>query len=419
MKYSTSLCFSLALATIILINLIPATASAETTGQAIDFFQGPNGEYPLFGLTLDSAGNLYGSTPNGGTNQSDGIVYELSRSSGTWHETVLYDFCAAASCADGATPYSAVIFDAAGNLYGTTLGGGANGGGTVFKLSPSAGGWTETVLYSFCSLASCADGKGPVSVAFDAAGNLYGSTYFGGQSCTGTASGCGVVFKLSPPSGAAWKETVLFSFSGSNGQQPNPVSFLDSAGNLYGTTYVGGTENQGVVFELSPTAKGPWTQTLLHVFMGPLDGAWAQSPLISDSSGNIYGTTVAGGYESVARGAGYGTIFKLSPSTSGWTETVLHRFSGPDGQAPFGGLVRDANGIFYGTTTSGAEFNAGLVFQLSQGVDGIWQESSLYVFDGNNGFGPYSTLTLDQSGHLYGTTQYGGLGEGIVFELKN
>jgi len=317
-------------------------------------------------------------------------------------------------------PTRPVIFDSTGNLYGTTLGGGANNGGTIFKLAPSTAGlWTETVLYSFCSLANCADGRGPVSVAFDAAGNLYGSTYFGGQSCAGTASGCGVVFKLSPSSGDGWNESVLFSFSGSNGQEPNPVSFLDSLGNLYGTTYVGGADDAGVVFQLSPTTSGQWTETILHTFSGFLDGAWAQSPLISDSSGNIYGTTVAGGYESVARGAGYGTIFKLSNSTSGWTETVLHHFSGPDGQAPFGGLVRDSDGVFCGTTTSGAEFNAGLVFQLSQGVDGIWQESSLYVFNGKNGFGPYATLTLDSSGHLYGTTQYGGLGEGIVFELKN
>jgi uncharacterized repeat protein (TIGR03803 family) len=220
------------------------------------------------GVIFDAAGNLYGTTRYGGANINV-TVFELSPGAGgTWKEKVLYSFCSAIGCADGSYPWAGLIQDAEGNLYGTTAYGGATGYGTLFELSPGAGGtWTETVLYDFCSLSGCVDGTHPFAgLIFDSAGNLYGTASSGIEE--------GVAFELSPGAGGVWTETVLHSF-GSQGDGHFPAASLvfDEAENLYGTTAYGGANNGGAVFELSPGAGGTWTETVLYSFAENKDGA--------------------------------------------------------------------------------------------------------------------------------------------------
>src|ERR1035441_332430 len=218
----------------------------------------------------------------------------------TWataQEKVLHNFNNNGT--DGTNPRAGLIFDAAGNLYGTTENGGTNGVGTVFELTPTAGGgWTETVLYSFCSQANCTDGYQPwAGLIFDAAGNLYGTTVYGGTADT-TCSYCGTVFELTPNGSGGWTETVLHSFGdGTDGFYPSAGLIFDAAGNLYGTTAMGGTYDypwDGTVFELTPAAGGGWTEKVLYSFGGGTDGYWPEAGLIFDAAGNLYGTTYSG-----------------------------------------------------------------------------------------------------------------------------
>ena len=261
-----------------------------------------------------------------------------------WNEKVLHSFNDNGQ--DGGTPEAGLIFDAAGNLYGTTLGGGTYGGGTVFELTPTAGGgWTEKVLYSFCSQPNCTDGAGPLAgLILDAAGNLYGTTSQGGdyQCPSGTYTYCGTVFELKPIAGGGWTEQVLHSFdgSGTDGTYPSAGLIFDAAGNLYGTTQVGGYYGGGTVFELTPTAGGAWTENVLFSFDGT-GGAVPFAGLIFDGAGNLYGTTYEGGTYS------NGTVFELTPTAGGgWTEQVLHGFgNGTDGYYPHAGLIFDKTAI--------------------------------------------------------------------------
>ena len=249
-------------------------------------FTGSDGSEPFAGLIADSSGNLYGTTQSGGASGGHGVVFKLSPS-GT--ETVLHTFTGGS---DGGIPRAGLIADTGGNLYGTTAGGGASNAGTVFKLSPSG---TETVLYSFTG----SDGSGPFAgLIADSSGNLYGTTQSGGAS-----GGHGVVFKLSP----GGTETVLYSFTGgSDGGTPRAGLIADSSGNLYGTTQFGGPGcggvGCGVVFKLSPSG----TETVLYSFTGS-DGSGPFPGLIADSSGNLYGTTLSGGAS-----GGHGVVFKLT-----------------------------------------------------------------------------------------------------------
>jgi uncharacterized repeat protein (TIGR03803 family) len=266
---------------------------------------------PTAGLVLDSAGNLYGTTFEGGDPGCDsygcGTVYKLSHSDGgQWQKELLHRFHGGS---DGSYPRGTLVFDHFGNLYGTAGGGGANGYGIVFKLSPDSGGkWTESVLYSFKGPAM-GDGSAPFGgVIFDNSGNLYGTTFQGGNSKDCSPSGCGVAFELSPTETGPWKETVLHAFQGADGSNPESTLTLDSAGNLYGcaapSNYLGG----GVVFELSRGSKG-WTEKVLHTFGKGFDGGAPSGPLVLDSAGNIYGATIVGGAN------GNGTVFELSPGS--------------------------------------------------------------------------------------------------------
>jgi uncharacterized repeat protein (TIGR03803 family) len=323
-----------------------------------------------------------------------------------YKEQVLYQF---KGSQDGGNPYAGLILDTAGNLYGATTGGGSNscagGCGTVFRIDATG---NETVLYRF---AGGTDGSYPYGgLILDSANNLYGTTlHGGGQGCGG--AGCGTVFKLD----TSGSETVLYSFAGqpADGEYPQAALVMDASGNLYGTTVDGGSQDGGgVVFKLDTAGN----ETLVHVFTGSPDGWAPLSALIIDTAGNLYGTTELGGdSKGCDKGHGCGIAFQLVPAGK---ETILHAFEGDRrGRHPYAGLVMDANGSLYGTTEEGA----GTVFKLSS--SGV--ETVLHDFNYNNGAQPYDQLILDMSGNLYGTTRIGGnrrcggygLGCGVVFKL--
>jgi uncharacterized repeat protein (TIGR03803 family) len=305
------------------------------------------------------------------------VVFELSPGTGgIWTETVLHTFHKGTG---GGYPSSPLIFDAAGNLYGTTFAGGnaSNcaqiGCGVVYKLSPIQGGWAETVLHTFTG---GADGDGPLSgVIFDAVGNLYTETYQGGVlNCgIGSDNGCGAILMLLPSSSVPWKASILHTFGGGrDGGNPRGGLAIDGLGNIYGTaSYYGGTGcggfGCGAVFELSPVTGG-WKPSLLHTFAGgAADGGNPNSTLLLDSSGNLYGTTWDGGISLC--GNGCGTAYKLSPSAGGWSETVLHFFNTTvDGQNLLAGLILDSQGNLYGATYAGGDAGGnafGTVFKIT------------------------------------------------------
>ena len=340
---------------------------------------------------------------------------------------------------DGSEPLSSLIFDRSGNLYGTTEGGGANMNGAIFKLSPNDDGvWTETILYSFCTLTACVDGAVPTAgLVFDSAGNLYGTTLGGGAySCQSGIGGCGTVFELSPTSdpGGSWTETVLYSFCADgfkggcqDGAEPTSQLTIDASGNLYGTTTTGGTGGfsnaccwGGTVFELS-RGSGGWTYSVLYNFCANghndvcPDGSGPQAGVTFDSTGNLYGTTEGGGY---LKNSGNGTVYKLSSGPNGWTETVLSGSNVPikKGGLPLGGVSLDKLGNVYGTFSfGGANFEGG-VFRLNS-KNG---EFTTLSFNGNNGQTPSAGVLLDsKNATLYGTTRSGGFNHfyGTVFQI--
>jgi uncharacterized repeat protein (TIGR03803 family) len=405
-----------------------------------------DGGQPAGGLIFDGAGNLYGATIDGGA-YGYGTVFELTPAAGGgWTETVLYSFCPNSGCGDGASPIGGLIFDAAGNLYGTTANGGiqgtppcvyTSGCGTVFELSPAGNGtWTERVLHAFNDNGK--DGFAPApGLIFDSTGNLYGATSRGGPKSAVCSDGCGTVFKLKPNANGTWTETVLHSFCHVNGCagdgiQPMAGLILGAGGSLYGTTYFGGASSKhcefgcGIAFQLTPGANGKWSEKVLHSFNGD-NGRGPQAGLILDASGNLYGTTEL-----------IGTVFELIKSAKGgWTEKVLHRFGkGEDGTNPDASLIFDAAGNLYSTTFGGGantclpNGGCGIVFQLSPQADGKWTENILHDFqsNGQDGTGPHASIIFDAAGNLYSTTGGGGtgpcensLGEvvgcGIVFEI--
>ncbi len=350
-------------------------------------FTGSDGQSPYAGLVEDKSGNLFGTTLAGGVNKL-GTVFRLAPD-GT--ETVLHSFGGAG---DGEYPYAGLIEDAAGNLYGTTYEGGAHGFGTVFRIAPDN---TETLLYSF---ADGTDGGLPYAgVILDKKENLYGTARQGGD--VGCASGgCGTVFRLAPDG----KETVLYTFTGLDGALPEGSLIEDKAGNFYGTTIAGGADGNGAVFKLAPHGK----ESVLHSFTGGSDGANPVAGVIQDGKGNLFGTTFQGGTTS------YGVVFEIAPDGS---ETVLHTFSGGmDGINTFAGLIKDGAGNLYGTTIAGGSGAYGTVFRLTPGG----KESVLYSFtSGSDGALPAAGVIMDRSGNLYGTTRDGGAdNDGVIFKLK-
>jgi uncharacterized repeat protein (TIGR03803 family) len=334
------------------------------------------------------------------------VVLAFGASAHAQSFTVLHEFTGSF---DGATPMAGLTQDAAGNLYGTTEGGGvdhcAGGCGTVFKLSHRNGGWVLTTLYSFQGFL---DGSYPIGrVIFGPDGTLYGTA-----SATGQCDVCGIVFRLQPPPipcgslTCTWTETILHKFmhNGVDGYSPGGDLIFDRGGNIYGTTSEGGGGNLGTVYELTPM-NGSWTETILHDFSGP-DGRQPASGVVFDNAGNLYGTTPYGG------SAGDGVVFELSPSGTGWTETVLHSFvnasMSPDGATPYAGLTPDGAGSFYGTTELGGTgecfggpgiFGCGVVFHGAGSTVYSFLEPGLTPPGG-----PRSPVTLDANGNFYGTT---------------
>jgi uncharacterized repeat protein (TIGR03803 family) len=365
-----------------------AAPPALAAGYSVLFAFGSsaNGDVPVAGLIRDKLGNLYGTTTLGGAS-GVGTVFELDSHQS---ESVLYSFQGGIA---GYLPYGGVIADKPGNLYGTASDGG--NGGIVFKLAP---GGSETALHTFDG---GGDGIGPMAgLVMDKAGNLYGTTEYGG------AMNGGTVFKVTP----GGNETVLHSFgSGIDGSYPIFGSLLlDKKGNIYGTTSVGGAPGAGIVFKLSSKGK----EAVLYEFENGEDGATPYGGLIADKSGDLIGTTTAGG------ASGDGIVFKL---TQAGKETVLYSFKGGnDGAAPSGALIADKAGNLYGTTDSGGVSGMGTVFVLAPNGG----EQVLHAFaGGSDGANPGSALIADSKGNLYGTTQHGGstgcggTGCGTVFAI--
>jgi uncharacterized repeat protein (TIGR03803 family) len=401
-------CFGRASLRLCAIILTAAAATAQTYSVLYRFCSLANcgdGDSPQSSVTLDANGNIYGTTWGGGIGQhghriGDGVVYQLTalgkenalrfggadgmnsasnvvfgdgggygttfyggandegtvfRVAPSGAETVLHSFCSEANCADGYRPDAGIVFDRSGNLYGTTFGGGVYGGGTVFKLTPAG---SEAVLYNFCSQPSCTDGADPFAgVVLDKSGNLYGATADGGAN-RGSGSGGGTVFKVTP----AGEETVLYSFCSlpncADGSGPSVAVVLDASGNLYGTTPSGGGGQGGVVFKVTPAGE----ETVLYNFCSQstcVDGEYPEAGVVFDASGNLYGTTSGGGVNR------QGVVFELTPAGE---EKVLYSFcSQPncaDGAEPYAGLVLDEGGNMYGTASLGGSGNGGVVFKL-------------------------------------------------------
>jgi uncharacterized repeat protein (TIGR03803 family) len=377
---------------------------------------GSDGCVPYAGLIFDGSGNLYGTTSYGGAGNCDcGTVFELSpNGGGGWTETVLYSFTGGS---DGQNPSQGLVFDNAGNLFGVTPYGGSqncgNGCGVVFELQHLSGGWSYSTIYSFTGNP---DGAIPdAGLIFDGKGNLYGTTADGGVNTHGSL---GTVFELTPNDNGNWTESVIYSFGTrrGNGASPNGLIF-DGVGSLYGTTQAGGQCNSnetgcGIVFQLKPVS-GAWKESILYSFKGGIDGEVPTAGLALDKAGHLYGTTSAGGdYEQ-------GTVFEVAHSKHGWSETVLHSFGGSDGALPYAGLILDKAGNLYGTSYRGGAFASGAVYELKRLKSG-WTENVLYSFTGgNDGNGPVAGLIFDAKANLYGTTLYGGSGDngGVAFEI--
>jgi uncharacterized repeat protein (TIGR03803 family) len=416
-----------------------AKAAAANEMVIHDFIALPQGANPQSNLIADAAGDLYGTTAGGGTYGLGTVFMLVPDPDSTWKESVLYSFMGGS---DGAYPLANLVFDHAGNLYGTTSVGGNtacdyNSCGVVFRLSRAEGGWKETVLHRFAGGPN--DGEYPVAgLVIDISGNLYGTT----------ESGTGTVFELSPSHDGVWHEKILQNFTGgSDGDNPISGLTLDSAGNLYGTTWLGGDVNCdggnkdgscGTVFKLTKNENGDWTETILHAFTFA-DGHYPVGNLLLDSAGNLYGTTSEGPQFSEPCG-GCGTVFRLAPNSDGsWTMTTIYSFKGgTDGNQPRSGLTLGPEGTLYGTTYLGggtggtASCNScGTVFELTPHSGGTWIETVIHRFgiQQGNGIEPVAGLLLDRQGNLYGTAEYGGKlgglcsgtysGCGTVFKLTH
>jgi uncharacterized repeat protein (TIGR03803 family) len=390
-------------------------AQAQTYTIIHDFTGGGDGGNPFTGLTIDAAGSLYGTTTAGG-NHGAGVIFKLKHGGSGWRFTPIYTFtggsdgagsqgrvaiaadgtlygstgsgglrrCSGVGCGtvfhlrppafaprsaltpwtqnviysfsgtDGYIPQGDLTFDASGNIYGTTVGGGAFNWGAIYKLTPSGGGWTESVLYSAQEDNNGFEPYG--GVVRDASGNLYGVFQF-------SSGGSGAVFQLTP-SGSAWTEQTIhnFNFSGDNGVEPIGGLIMDASGNLYGTTLYGGTfPAGGTAFELTPGGGG-WSYQTIHSFQNGDGGP--EDKLMMDATGNLYGTAFSAG------AFGWGSVFKLTPSIGGWTMTTLHDFCADDfpcrdGARPMSNVVMDAQGSLYGTTTGGGAYAFGVVWKIT------------------------------------------------------
>ena len=396
---------------------IPSTPGTFTVLH--NFSGGGDGAAPYAGLTIDAAGNLYGTTSAGGNGY--GEVFKLSPTHGSWPLTPLYRFTGGS---DGATPVARIVFGPNGSLYGTTNAGGGSGTctspagcGTVFNLQPTPTRpptpltpWIETVLYRF---QGGTDGAYPGygDLVFDSSGAMYNTASQGGTFSCPNHLGCGAVYKLTP-SGRNWTQSVIYNFTGgSDGAFPLDGMVFDQAGNLDLTAWEGGIDNGGTVVQLTPSGSG-WTETTIHQFTAASDGSGPYAGVILDSSGNLYGAASSSGPDSG------GTVFELTPPGGSWTYSVLQNFTGSGAAGPLRNLVMDAAGNLYGTTAIAGAYSYGAVFKLTHSGNS-WTYTSLHDFTGgSDGANPYCNLVFDSSGNIYGTASAGGAdGHGVVFEI--
>ncbi len=408
---------------------LPQSAQAQTFTVLHAFTGGTGGYYPGAGITSDSSGNLYGAAAFGGVYNSNcdsegtrtgcGVVYRMSHRGSGWTFNILYSF----DGTDGYNPGQLITVASDGSLYSTAYWGGtgncngfAPGCGTVFRLQPPP---------TFCRAVLCPwtgtelhDFLGGTN---DGALPVFGSLTFDaagnlyGTTQNGGAYGYGIVYELSR-NGNGWSMSVLHDFGGPN-DVINPWGgvIFDNAGNMYGTASQGGS-GLGVVFELTPSGSG-WNETILHNFNYETDGAEPSGNLVMDASGNLYGTTRGYGPN------GGGTIWEISPANGGWDFSVLHAFVGGNPGGPLGGLLRDSAGNLYGAAVNDGAHEWGSVFKLSPS-NGGWNYTDLYDFTGGSDGGlPYSNVAMDAGGNIYGVTEVGGAlqdcpsGCGVVFEI--
>jgi uncharacterized repeat protein (TIGR03803 family) len=381
------------------------TASAATT-DVIFSFEEDDGEYADTDLETDSIGNIYGTTVLGGDFGS-GTVFQLSPTAKGWNHTVLYSFTGGA---DGGEPYKGVTIDRRGNLYGTAVTGGSGscegGCGVVYKLTKSNGTWNQTVIYAFTG---GEDGSGPgARVTVDRSGNLYGMTPTGGN------FGAGTIYKLHPHAGSYTFQVIHTFTGGDDGASGSAGRMLLQHGRLYGAATAGGMYGSGVVFELTPAPIGEWGFKALYSFRGQPDGSFPYGALLRAGSGKIYGTTYYGGKN------GIGSVYELSPRFIGeWDERIIYSFqTGTDGNSPISNLVHDLAGNLYGTTSEGG-LGSGTIFKLSPIGGGQWTESVVHPFSGppDGGFS-YNGMVVDRFGNFYGATVHGGTdNDGAVYKF--
>jgi uncharacterized repeat protein (TIGR03803 family) len=389
------------------IALFVASARASSTEVIFSFTGEEGGEYCDTDVEVDAAGNLYGTSVLGG-DFGGGTVWQLSPVGDGWVHTVLYSFTGGA---DGGEPYKGVTLDAAGNLYGTAVTGGSGscegGCGVAYKLTNSGGTWTQTVIHAFTG---GSDGSGPgARVALDGRGNVYGMTPTGG------ANGLGTIYALHPRSNGGYALRVLHTFTGgSDGSSGSAGKLVVRNGRIFGAATTGGSFGAGTVFQLRPTPSGEWDFRTSYSFQGAPDGVFPYGALLFDAAGNIYGTTYYGGTN------GLGTVYKLSPNGSGeWIESVLYSFKpGSDGNSSISNLVADAAGNLYGTTSEGG-LGSGTIFKLAPNPNGTWTESLPHSFQGSpDGAFPYAGMVGDGTGTFYGATVHGGDdGDGAIYRF--
>ena len=414
----------LPLAVAVVVLLWHPSTQAQSFNVLYSFTGGSDGAHPLAGLTMDSRGNLFGTTLDSGTH-GWGTVYTLTHSGSGWTLSSLYAFQGLTdSVADGGAPASRAVFGPNGALYGTTKSGGFGQGcvewyfgcGTVYSLSNRSGTWKEGILFQFGNFDGGNPGYG--DVVFDRAGNMYDT------SSTSGPSGIGVAYQVHTVNIG---EHVLHSFTGTpDGSGPFSGPLLDAAGNLYGTTLAGGANGYGAVYELSPSGGG-WTEVILYSFTNGSDGGGPISSLVLDRSGNLYGATQSGG------SYGGGTLFKLTERSGAWALTTLYEFrsatASTPGSIPAGGctgqpfigsnrtLSIDTAGNLYGTTSADTVNQYGSVFKLTP-VGTNWSYTRLHAFSGPDGGAPWGSLLLDSAGNVYGTAALGGANNcGVVFEI--
>jgi uncharacterized repeat protein (TIGR03803 family) len=390
------------------VTVLASGAFAGSAPQIIyKFAGGSDGEYLDTDLVIDTMGNLYGTSVQGGDFAS-GTVWELSPSASGWAHSVLYSFKGGA---DGGEPYKGATLDAGGNLYGTAVtggGGSCEGGcGVVWKLSHSDSGWTQSVIHTFTG---GDDGSGPgTGLTLGPHGILYGMTPTGG------AYGLGVIFQLKPQRDGTWRFTVLHAFTGGDdGGGGSAGRLLRQKESLYGVTTTGGANGQGIVFQITRTAE-VWQFTTLYAFKGATDAGFPYGGLAFDDKGNLYGTSYYAGVNNL------GSVYRLVPQSDGtWKESVLYSFKGgTDGSGSISNVVF-SKGAIYGTTSAGgASCDCGTIFSLTAGADGAWRESIVHRFHGPpDGAFAYNGMVGDGARSFYGTTVHGGpTDDGVIYKF--